>query len=287
MLDADLTAELLETIFTPHAPLHDGAVIIRGDRVIAAGVVLPLSETGHLSRALWHAPSRGPGHHRADRRGRGRGQRGDGHDQPRRARPDRAQPRRGRAWRGLLDLLEHDALERHDQRSAHPAAPTRCGAAAIARRPARRRAAADRPPDGGAIAPRLGGARPLAPRLRPGRASRPHRTDGRPSEARDSTSCCATGRSSWERSCSPRSCTAASCWPRTCAPGPATCPIEVIRRRPAPPCSTDLRAGHPGPLPRAARRRRRVGPDSFRATVDLARRRAARRRAAGRRCRSR
>ena len=45
-LDAELTPELLETLFTPHAPLHDGAVIIRHERVIAAGVTLPLSESG-------------------------------------------------------------------------------------------------------------------------------------------------------------------------------------------------------------------------------------------------
>jgi diadenylate cyclase len=45
MVEADLTVELLTTIFTPRAPLHDGAVVIRGDRIIAAGCVLPLSET--------------------------------------------------------------------------------------------------------------------------------------------------------------------------------------------------------------------------------------------------
>jgi diadenylate cyclase len=45
-LDAQLTPELLETLFTPHAPLHDGAVILRNERVIAAGVTLPLSESG-------------------------------------------------------------------------------------------------------------------------------------------------------------------------------------------------------------------------------------------------
>ena len=33
------------TIFSPRAPLHDGAVIIRGGRIVAAGAVLPLSET--------------------------------------------------------------------------------------------------------------------------------------------------------------------------------------------------------------------------------------------------
>lgn len=46
MLDGQISVELLETLFTPHAALHDGAVIIRHERIIAAGVVLPLSETG-------------------------------------------------------------------------------------------------------------------------------------------------------------------------------------------------------------------------------------------------
>jgi diadenylate cyclase len=45
MLEAELSADLLGTIFTPHSPLHDGAVIVRGQRIMAAGVVLPLSET--------------------------------------------------------------------------------------------------------------------------------------------------------------------------------------------------------------------------------------------------
>jgi diadenylate cyclase len=44
-IDALVSAELLLTIFYPNAPLHDGAVIIRGDRLIAAAVLLPLSES--------------------------------------------------------------------------------------------------------------------------------------------------------------------------------------------------------------------------------------------------
>jgi diadenylate cyclase len=44
MMHADLTAELLRTIFMPRSPLHDGAVIVRGDKVLAAGAVLPLSD---------------------------------------------------------------------------------------------------------------------------------------------------------------------------------------------------------------------------------------------------
>jgi diadenylate cyclase len=46
MLEADLSPELLATIFTPHSALHDGAVIVRGERIVAAAVVLPLSDTG-------------------------------------------------------------------------------------------------------------------------------------------------------------------------------------------------------------------------------------------------
>ncbi|CAN5675380.1 diadenylate cyclase CdaA [soil metagenome] len=46
MVDSDLSVEMLGTIFTPRAPLHDGAVIVRGERIVAAGAVLPLSDTG-------------------------------------------------------------------------------------------------------------------------------------------------------------------------------------------------------------------------------------------------
>lgn len=43
-LDALLSTELLVTIFTPGGPLHDGAAIIRGNRVVAAGAFLPLTQ---------------------------------------------------------------------------------------------------------------------------------------------------------------------------------------------------------------------------------------------------
>ena len=42
-LDAILTAELLVSIFTPGGPLHDGAAIVRANRVVVAGAVLPLA----------------------------------------------------------------------------------------------------------------------------------------------------------------------------------------------------------------------------------------------------
>jgi len=44
MLHADLSEELLNSIFMPRGALHDGAVIIHGDKILAAGAVLPLSE---------------------------------------------------------------------------------------------------------------------------------------------------------------------------------------------------------------------------------------------------
>jgi uncharacterized protein (TIGR00159 family) len=44
-LDSALSVELLLSIFYPHSPLHDGAVIVRGDRIVAAGCFLPLAET--------------------------------------------------------------------------------------------------------------------------------------------------------------------------------------------------------------------------------------------------
>lgn len=45
MLNADLSADLLVTIFSPKTPLHDGAVVIRGGTVLAAGAMLPSVET--------------------------------------------------------------------------------------------------------------------------------------------------------------------------------------------------------------------------------------------------
>jgi diadenylate cyclase len=47
-LDSNITAELLKTIFYPGTSLHDMAVVIRGDRVVAAGVQLPLAEPGSV-----------------------------------------------------------------------------------------------------------------------------------------------------------------------------------------------------------------------------------------------
>jgi len=47
-----VSAELLINIFIPNTPLHDGAVIIREDRILAAGSFLPLTENNSLSKEL-------------------------------------------------------------------------------------------------------------------------------------------------------------------------------------------------------------------------------------------
>lgn len=44
MVHADLSAELLASLFAPGYPLHDGAVLVQGDEIVAAGVMLPLAE---------------------------------------------------------------------------------------------------------------------------------------------------------------------------------------------------------------------------------------------------
>jgi len=51
-IDAVVTVQLLVTTFFPNTPLHDGAVVIRGNRLAAASCLLPLSENPHLSRTL-------------------------------------------------------------------------------------------------------------------------------------------------------------------------------------------------------------------------------------------
>lgn len=52
MLEANVTSGLLENIFVPNTPLHDGAVIIRGSKIITAGCLLPLTANNNLSRDL-------------------------------------------------------------------------------------------------------------------------------------------------------------------------------------------------------------------------------------------
>lgn len=51
-VDALLTSQLLINIFEHNTPLHDGAVVVRGDRITAATCYLPLSDNMHLSKEL-------------------------------------------------------------------------------------------------------------------------------------------------------------------------------------------------------------------------------------------
>lgn len=52
LLNAEISSELLINIFIPNTPLHDGAVIIRGDIIKAASCFLPMSENQSISREL-------------------------------------------------------------------------------------------------------------------------------------------------------------------------------------------------------------------------------------------
>lgn len=51
-LEIKINALVLESIFFPNSPLHDGAVIIRNNKIVAARVILPLTRAEHISRHL-------------------------------------------------------------------------------------------------------------------------------------------------------------------------------------------------------------------------------------------
>jgi len=51
-MNSKLSSELLSNVFIPNTPLHDGAVIIRGNLIMAAGCYLPLSENPFISKEL-------------------------------------------------------------------------------------------------------------------------------------------------------------------------------------------------------------------------------------------
>lgn len=52
VIDGKITKEILSSIFLPYSPIHDGAVIIEGTRIAAAGCFLPLSLNPNISKAL-------------------------------------------------------------------------------------------------------------------------------------------------------------------------------------------------------------------------------------------
>lgn len=51
-IDSAISSEMIRTIFAPYTPLHDGAVVIRNNRVAAAGCLLPLSDSPNLPKDL-------------------------------------------------------------------------------------------------------------------------------------------------------------------------------------------------------------------------------------------
>jgi diadenylate cyclase len=51
-INGEISAEFLQSIFYPNSPLHDGAVIVRGNLIIAAGCLLPLPEEGVVRERL-------------------------------------------------------------------------------------------------------------------------------------------------------------------------------------------------------------------------------------------
>lgn len=52
LLDSAVTPEMLATIFFPHTPLHDGGVIIRDNRIVAAGCLFPLTQRSDVAKGL-------------------------------------------------------------------------------------------------------------------------------------------------------------------------------------------------------------------------------------------
>lgn len=51
-MDAKISKELLINVFTPNVPLHDGAMIVRGNRIVTASSYLPLSESDRIPKEL-------------------------------------------------------------------------------------------------------------------------------------------------------------------------------------------------------------------------------------------
>jgi diadenylate cyclase len=51
-INGEISAEMLQSIFYPNSPLHDGAVIVRGNKIVAAGCLLPLPEEGSVRERL-------------------------------------------------------------------------------------------------------------------------------------------------------------------------------------------------------------------------------------------
>lgn len=52
LIDARLSSELIQSIFNPQSPIHDGGIIARGDRMVAAACLFPLSDNPNFNKIL-------------------------------------------------------------------------------------------------------------------------------------------------------------------------------------------------------------------------------------------
>jgi len=51
-IDSQVTSELINTIFMPNTPLHDGGIVVQGSRIVAAGCLFPLTQNPNISKGL-------------------------------------------------------------------------------------------------------------------------------------------------------------------------------------------------------------------------------------------
>jgi uncharacterized protein (TIGR00159 family) len=129
MIHADVSADLLRTIFAPRTPLHDGAVIIRDETIIAAGALLPLAEmTVHTERfGTRHRAALGITEQTdavGDRR-----LRGEQPGQPGRTGPDRPEPQPAAAREGRPVAARAGSGARPDRAAPARRARRACAAA--------------------------------------------------------------------------------------------------------------------------------------------------------------
>ena len=89
-VNATVSAELLATIFGPYSPLHDGAVIVRGNLIVGAGTILPLTQSRLNDRTLGTRHRAALGLSEETRCSRAGRLGGDGGHLPGPARPSRA-----------------------------------------------------------------------------------------------------------------------------------------------------------------------------------------------------
>ena len=63
-MDAEVSPQLLVNIFVPKTPLHDGAVVISGNKIAAAACVLPLADDKDIAKELGTGTARRKGPYR-------------------------------------------------------------------------------------------------------------------------------------------------------------------------------------------------------------------------------